>query len=140
MTLKVNGGTIQTTHKAYVKEYGGVWFDERSITKILALNKVKSKFIVTYGINSDGLLTVHNTSRQDVQFNMHKYGLNYHNTNNYHIYLVKTLSNNEADYRKLQLKSAKLAIEIYYKSGHPSHKYFNNLIKYDIISNFPVNL
>ena len=62
ITLKRNGGTIKTTCKAYVKVYGEVWFDERAITNILALNNVMSKLRVTYDSKNYGVFTVQNTS------------------------------------------------------------------------------
>ena len=51
MSVKGNGGTIKTTHKANVKLHGEVWFDEKSTTKSLALNNVKRNLRVTYDRN-----------------------------------------------------------------------------------------
>ena len=81
-TFKVNGGSIKTTRKAYVKGYGEVWFNGRSITNIFALKKVKHKFRVKYYSNNDGFFTVKHSSGQDMQFNMHKDGIHYHDTKN----------------------------------------------------------
>ena len=47
MTVKINGGSINTTHKSYVKGYGKVWFNGQSITNILSLKTTKSKLRVT---------------------------------------------------------------------------------------------
>ena len=138
MTVKGNGVTINTAYKAYVKGYGKVWLDERVITNILALNNVKSKFRVTYDSNSYEVFAVHNPSEQDVHFNMHNYGIQYHYTKNSHITPVQTVSYNKAGYRERQPNSAKLAKEIYAKVRHTSQKYFKNLIKSNIIRKFPV--
>ena len=35
MTVKGNGGDLKTHQKAHVENYGEVWFDERTITKIM---------------------------------------------------------------------------------------------------------
>ena len=48
MTVKQNVVTIKNTHKYYTEGYIEVWFDERSITNILVLNNVESKFRYTY--------------------------------------------------------------------------------------------
>ena len=46
--MQGNGGSITTNFKAYVKNYGEVWFDTRAITNILSLKNVKNKYRVTY--------------------------------------------------------------------------------------------
>ena len=66
--------------------------------------------------------------------------IHYHYTKKCHITLVKTVSKNEAGYSKRQLKTAKVAREIYAKVGHPSNKGFSNLINSNLINNFPVTL
>jgi hypothetical protein len=40
MTVKGNGGTLSTTTKAFLKNYGEVWFDKHAITNILSLRNV----------------------------------------------------------------------------------------------------
>ena len=133
MTVKRNGGTIKTTRKYYVKVYGEVWFDERDITHIFVLKNFKKNFIVTYDRNNHVFLTVHNPSGQGVHFNIHKDGPHYHNTKKRHDTLVQTLSMNDADYSKCQLKSVKLVREIDAKVGYLSQKDFKKLIKSNII-------
>ena len=64
MTVKGNVGTINTTHNANVKVYGDLWFDERAITNIFALNYSKRKFRVTYYINNEVLFKLHNPNFQ----------------------------------------------------------------------------
>ena len=39
--------------KAFVKNYGEVWFDTRAITNILSLKNVKNKYRVTYDSESE---------------------------------------------------------------------------------------
>ena len=41
MTVKGNGGDLKTHKKAYVENYGEVWFNERAITNIMSLKNVK---------------------------------------------------------------------------------------------------
>ena len=72
-----------------------------------------------------------------MQFNVHKDGIQKQYTNNRHVNLVQNVSENKAGYKKIQLKNAKLAREIYAKVGNPSQKDFKNLIKYNIIRKCP---
>ena len=104
---------MKTTQKSYVKGYGEVWFDEQTITIILALKNVKSKFRFTYNRNNEGSFTLHKSIRKEFNFNMHKDVLQYHETKNHHITLVQNVRKNEAGYIKRQLKSEKLSREIY---------------------------
>ena len=57
--MKGNGGDLKTHKKAYVENYGEVWFDERAITNIMFLKNVKEKFRVTYDSYRDRTYTVH---------------------------------------------------------------------------------
>ena len=71
---------------------------------------------------------------------MHKDIVHYRDTKKIHVSIVQNFNENEASYSKSQLKNYRLSREIYTKVGHPSQKYFNKLIKSNLISNFPVNL
>ena len=66
--------------------------------------------------------------------------LQYHDINNHHVKLVKTISENEVGYRKHHIKNFNLAREIYAKVRHPYYNYFNNLIRSNLIRNCPVTL
>ena len=75
-----------------------------------------------------------------MHFNIHKFELHHHGTKNRHVALVQTVSENETGFRKWQLNNSKLARELYSKVVNPTQKDFNNLIKSNIIRNFPVTL
>ena len=137
-TVKVNGETINTTRKSNVKVYGEVWFDEWDIINIFALKNINLNSRVTYNRNDYGLLTFHNHKIKELHFNMHKDGLNYHTINNRHVILVQTTSETESGYRKHHINNAKLARKLYAKVGNPHQKYFNNVIKPNLINNFLV--
>ena len=82
MTVKGNGGNLKTNNKAYVKNYGEVWFDERAITNIMSLKNVKEKSRVTYDSGRDGTFTVHKPNGVNIKFGMYRDGLHYHDTVN----------------------------------------------------------
>ena len=71
MTVKVNGGDLKTHKKAYVINYGEVWFDERAITNIMSLKNIKEKFRVTYDSGRDGTFIVHKPNGVNINFGMH---------------------------------------------------------------------
>ena len=79
MSVNGNGGSITTNKIGHLKNYGDVWFDERAITNILCLKKVKQKYRVTYNISTDGVFTVHKQGQQ-LHFVIQKDGLHYRDT------------------------------------------------------------
>ena len=79
-------------------------------------------------------------NRKDAHFKINKDGLQYHNNKNRHVTLVQTFRENEAYYSEQQIKNAKLSRELYAKDGYLIKKHFKNLIKYNLINNFPVNI
>ena len=80
--MKGNGCDLKTNKKAYVKDYGEAWFDERVITNIMSLNNAKEKFRVTYDSYRDGTLTAHKPNRVNIKFGMNRDGLHDHATVN----------------------------------------------------------
>ena len=140
MTVKGNGGDLETHKKAYVENYREVWFDERAITNIMSLNNVKEKFIVTYDSDRDGTFPVHKTNGVNIKFGMHRNGLHYHDTVNRQVTMVQTVTENEKDYSKRQLTDAKTARELYAKVGYPLIKDLANMVKKNMIMNCPVTI
>ena len=60
MTMSGNSGTLTTNSKAYIKNYGEVWFDKWAITNVLSLKSVCDKFKVTYdGDSKNSIFTIH---------------------------------------------------------------------------------
>ena len=94
MTVKRNGGDRKTHKKAYVKNYGKLWFDERAITNIMSLKNVKEKFRVTYDSSRDNTFTICKPKEVNIKFGMHRDGLHYHDTVNRQVTMVQTLTEN----------------------------------------------
>ena len=101
------------------KNYGDVWFDERSITNILCLKNTKKKYRVTYDSAKNGTFTVHKPDAQ-LHFVMHQDGLHYHDTKNREVTLIQTVQENEEGCSKRQIKYAQEARDLYSKVGYPS--------------------
>ena len=140
MTVKVNGGDLNTHKKAYVENYGEVWFDEREITNIMYLKNVKEKFRVTYDSGRDGTFTVHKPNGVNIKSGMHRNGLHYYDTVNRQVTIVQTVTENEKGYRNRHLTDAKTARDLYEKAGYPSIKDFANMVKGNMIMNCPVTI
>ena len=141
MTVSGNGGDLTTTKKAYIKNYGEVWFDERAITNILSLKNVKKQFRVTLDTEDDagGALVVHKPDGTKLLFVMHDNGLHYHHTKNRQMTLVNTVKKNAEGYSKRQVEAAKRAREFQSTVGHPSTADLKNIIKANLIANCPVS-
>ena len=120
MIVKGNGGDLKTHKKAYVKNYGDVWFDERAITNIMSLKDFKEKIRVTYNSGRDGTFTVHKPNGVNIRFRMHCNVLHYHDMVNRQVTMVQTVTENEKGYRKRQLADARTARDLYVKVGYPS--------------------
>ena len=95
MNVKGNGGDLKTHKKAYVENYGEVWFNERAITNIMSLKNVKEKFRVTYYSDRDGIFTVHKHNGENIKFGIHRDGLHYHATVNRQVTTVQTFTEKE---------------------------------------------
>ena len=68
MNVKGNGGDLKTHKKAYVENYGEVWFNARTITDIMYLKNVKEKFRVTYDSDRDSTFTVYKPNGDNIKF------------------------------------------------------------------------
>lgn len=42
MTIEMNGGTLATNKKGYLKGHGSVWYHKDATTNIISLNNVKN--------------------------------------------------------------------------------------------------
>ena len=59
-----------TNQKAYVKNYGEVWFDPEAITNILSLKNVRQKYRVTFDSEGGNSFLIHRPSKCDMRFDM----------------------------------------------------------------------
>ena len=135
MTVKGNGGNLITHKKAYVENYGEVWFNERAITNIMFLKNVKDKFRVTYDSDRDGTFTVHKPNGVSIKFGMYCNGLHYHDMVNRQVTMVQTVTENEKGYSQHQLTNTETARDLYKKFGYPLIREFAIMIKKNMIMN-----
>ena len=92
VTVKKNGGDLKTHKKAYVENYGELWFNERAIMNIMSLKNVKENFKVTYDSDRDGTFTVHKPNGVKIKFIMHRGGLHFHDMVNRQVTIVQTVT------------------------------------------------
>ena len=140
MTVKGNGGTLSTNTKAYLKNYGNVWFDKRAITNILSLKNVREKFRVTYDSDGTNAFIVHKPSGDKLRFDMHEDGLYYHDPSNHQITLVNTVKETEEGFSKRQIEQAKAAREFQAVVGNPSTHDLKAIISSNQIANCPITV
>ena len=80
---------------------------------------MKKKYHVTYDSAENGTFTVHKPDAQ-LHFVMHQDGLHYHDTKNREVTLIHTVQENKEGYRKIQIKDAQEAHDLYAKVDYPS--------------------
>ena len=141
MTVHGNGGSLTTHTKAWLKNYGEVWFDERAITNILALKNVRGRgFPVSYnGEGDESLFTVHKPDGTQVLFPMHKDGLHYHDTKAKDVVFINTVKENQAGYSQRQIAAAKAARNLQSIVGHPSTNDLKTILQTNQIANCPIS-
>ena len=109
MTISMNGGSLTTNSKAYIKNYSKVWFTKQAITNILSLKLVHDKSKVTYdGKSGKSIFTIYKPNGKQVHFWMHPDSLHYHDPKRYKMALVNTIKNNNEGFTSCQIASAKL--------------------------------
>ena len=139
MTVCGNGGTLTTNKKAYIHNYGDVWFHEHAITNILALKNVLKQYRVTYDSGLNGCFTIHKGCQgTDMEFKMHKDGLHYHDTGGHELSFIQTVKETSEGYSQRQIAQAKMAREFQAKVGHPSTADLKAILKTNQISNCPI--
>ena len=80
MCLKINLGQILITHQAQLAGYKPhVWFEQKYITNLIALENIIKHYRVTYDILDD-MSVVHREEHgnHNIHFIMHESGLHYY--------------------------------------------------------------
>jgi hypothetical protein len=141
MRLKINGGTMLVTHKAYMTGYHKtVWFSKKAITKIIALHKLIQQYRVTYD-SDDLIFVVHceSESKPDMEFCMHECGMHYYDPRKTeHLDFVSTVSENKEGFTKRKIKGAEAVRALYTTLSYPSMKDFKWVIRTNQIKDYPV--
>ena len=141
MTIQTNGGSLTTTQKAMIRNYGEVWFHPKAITNVLSLTNVENKgFCVTYDTadGQDGFV-VHKPNGKKLLFRKHRKGLHFHHTKERHLTLVTTVQETSEGYSQQQIRKAKVAREFQAKVGHPSTADLKTIVQVPLITNCPIS-
>jgi hypothetical protein len=142
MRLKSNGGTMEVKKQAIMPGYHAhIWYNKKAITNILSLSNVIKQYRVTYDSN-DQMFVVHREpeGKPDMEFWMHKSGLQYFDPSNSEFIFVNTVSKNKAGFMKRQIKEAEVARSLYSKLNYPSWKDFKWIIWSNQIKDCPVTV
>ena len=140
MTVHVNGGSLTTHTKFYIKNYVEVWFQEHSVPKILSLKGIQRKFCVFYGSASGRNIILHNLDGLNVYFAMRADGLHYHDTKHRHMNIIHTANQMSEGYIQRKICHAKIAREFQDKFGHPSTHNLKDIISTYHVINCPVTV
>ena len=102
MKLQGNGGTLAVTHKAKVNGYKQyVCFCKDAITNIIAIRNLIKQYRVTYD-SIYQIFVVHRKYQEilNMELKMHESGLNFYNSTNKEVLLIKTVSENKLGFSK----------------------------------------
>jgi hypothetical protein len=120
-----------------LKNYGEVWFNNKSIANILSIAKVKERYPVHYDSDNVNQFIVAQPTKQ-VVFQQSATGLYYHDTTNRAVVMVNTVNGNRKGFTNRAVRAAKQSRRALGMVGYPSEKYFKNMVSFNMIRNFPV--
>ena len=140
-TVMTNGGDLVPTKKAYIRNYGEIWFDENAITNILCLkNVVKKGLRVTYDSDNGSSFVVHKPDGNRMYFRMHPNGLHYYNPSERDVSMVLTVKKAAEGYSQRQVNLARTARQLQSMVGHPSTRDLKHIVKCNMLTNCPVSV
>ena len=146
LKLASNGGTMTSKTKGTFENYGQVWFNPNSLANILSLANVRKKYRVTMDTgptDHDPKMIVHISDKTKLIFRELPnglFGLSLpKSTSQPHTKIcATTVSENESEFTKRDLKRAKLARELYKKLGRPGYQNFFRILDNNFIHDCPV--
>jgi hypothetical protein len=64
LTLKTNGGTLQTNYRTAVPGFGEVWFHDKAVTNIFSLSEMETKYPITFDSRDKSAFIFHKSTGQ----------------------------------------------------------------------------
>jgi hypothetical protein len=137
VNIHFNAGAIRVTKVGTLRKYGEVWYNENAIANILSLTRVKESYPGKYdSTNGNQFVVIQPT--KEVILHQSQSGLYYHDTENRAVVMVNTVAENSEGYVQREYDDAKQALRAPGMVGYPSNKDFNNMVRSNMIKNFPV--
>ena len=140
MQLATNGGSLVTSQKADLPEWGEVWYNEKAITNIFSYAEMSDRYRITYDSNKADEFVVH-LPNKDVRFTrmgMNLYVFKPPKCAQVATVLLNTVEENKKFYTQRQFDRAKRARDLYNALGTPSVNDFKAIIRMNAIANNPV--
>ena len=112
MSLHSNVGKMLIVHKLKVSGYKPhVWFDQKSITNLIALKNLINKYRVTNN-SLDDMFIIHKEEhgKHNMHFKMNESGLHYYDQEYENFVFVNTVAGNKESYSKIQIKDYEQAM------------------------------
>ena len=140
MKLTTNGGSIVTSKKADLPQWGEVWFNENAITNIFSYAEMADRYRITYDSNKADEFVVH-LPEKDVRFT--RMGTNLYifkppKSAQVATALLNTVEENKKFYTQRQFDRAKRARDLYNALGTPSVSDFKAILRMNAIADNPV--
>ena len=144
MEIFTNAGKLKTTQKAYVKEWGDVWYNPKAITNIFSYAEMVARFRVTYDSDTEDAFKVH-LPHKIIKFERIPEGLYVLKMGEdkqvkQQVQLLTTVEENKSFYSNRQFERAKKARLLYHAVGTPSVKDFKTMINLNAIKDNPITV
>jgi hypothetical protein len=141
MQLATNGGTLVTTQKADLPQWGVVWYNEKAITNIFSYAEMADKYRITYDSDKEDAFVVHMPDKtvrfERIGLNLYVYKPPMNKTKN-RVQLLNTVEENKSYYTQRQFERAKRARDLYHALGTPSIKDFKAMLRMNTVIGNPV--
>ncbi len=141
LQILTNGGPMNSQQKCEVPHLGECWFNKDSITNIIALCDMTSKFRVTMDSNEETALLVHFPNKV-VKFKQMSNGLYAMNPTKLESYgklpkyqMIQTIKENMKFLSPRQQKRARRARALYHATGTPTVSDLKAMIRMNLIRN-----
>jgi hypothetical protein len=139
LRVHTNGGTQLSSQMGTITNFGGVWFKEELLAKILSIAAVEKVCCITMDTSVEAAMHVHQKDGTVMNFKEYKSGLYYYNPGPKHsntsgdaYFFLNTVAKNKGNYTRREIEGANRAQAQYKKIGRPSEKEFtDNLQKPD---------
>jgi hypothetical protein len=140
LSIETNGGVIHSTLKCDIKHMQNVWFNESSMTNIIALKDMTKRFRVTMDSEKQLALLVHLPDKivKFKQFSNGLYAMDPNDKESFEMkpmQLMNLVTENMKFLSKQQRKRARRAREFYVAMGTPTDDDLKALVQMNLITN-----
>ena len=150
LKLYTNGGSMLSTQQGYLKGFGLVWYNPKSLANILSLASVTKRCRVTMDSAVENCINVHRSNGTIMKFTELRSGLYFHDTSSpstpetstpvTDYSFLHTVASNKQQFTRREVEGADKALILQKRIGHPSDQAFQEYLANGLINNCPVTV